>query len=212
MVERNGLQARVRDATRAVLPAGLRVDAAPRDETLVATFDVTLQGAGATHRFLAGWAGDGWPVDVQRLVGLAPAVDVVYAKSLSKGARMWLASHQVGWVDKGRRANIILPSGLVVVREPADVAAVVQRSDRWTIAMLSAAEAVLAGTPPTVEAVQAAAGISRGASANALARMEARGLLARPGQKLRGRGVTRRLVDIDAFIDGRGHGNRPLMA
>jgi hypothetical protein len=201
MTERKSLQARVRNATRAVLPAGLRVDAAPRDETFVATFDVAIEASGSTHRFLAGWAGDGWPVDVQRLVGLAPAVDVVYAKLLSEGARSWLASHQIGWVDEGRRANISLPSGLVVVREPAGVTAVVPKSDRWTTTMLSAAEAILAGTQPTVEAVEAAAGISRGASANALARMEARGLLARPGQKLRGRGVTRRLVDIDAFID-----------
>ena len=201
MTERKGLQARVRDATRAVLPAGLRVDATPRDETPVATFQVTIDAAGSTHRFLAGWAGDGWPVDVQRLIGLAPAVDVVYAKLLSEGARSWLAGHRIGWVDEGRRANISLPSGLVVVREPVDVTAVVSKSDRWTTTMLSAAEAILAGTPPTVEAVEAAAGISRGASANALARMEARRLLARPGPRLRGAGVTRHMVDIDAFID-----------
>jgi hypothetical protein len=201
MKERNGLQTRVRDATRAVLPPGLGVEAAPRDGSRVATFDVTIGTAGSAHRFLAGWVGGGWPIDVQRLVGLAPAVDVVYAKSLSDGARTWLASHRIGWVDEARRANISLPSGLVVVREPADVTAIVERSDRWTMAMLSAAEAILAGTQPTVEAVQAAAGISRGASANALARMEARGLLARPGPKLRGPGVTRHMVDIDAFID-----------
>jgi len=38
--------------------------------------------------------------------------------------------------------------------------------------MLAAAEAVLAGVTPTVEAIETATGISRGASANALARME----------------------------------------
>jgi hypothetical protein len=201
MTDQSSMQARVRDATRAVLPPGLQVVVAPRDESYLATFAVTIRATGATHRFLAGWASDGWPVDVRRLVGLAPAVDVVYAKSLSKGARSWLASHHIGWVDEARRGNVSLPSGLVVVREPADVTAVVPKSDRWTTAMLSAAEAILAGTPPTVEAVQAASGISRGASANALARMEARGLLARPGPKLRGPGVTRHMVDIDAFID-----------
>jgi hypothetical protein len=67
--------------------------------------------------------------------------------------------------------------------------------------MLAAAEAVLAGVTPTVEAIETATGISRGASANALARLEKLGLLHR-SQGMRGRGSARSVVDPDAFIDG----------
>ena len=66
--------------------------------------------------------------------------------------------------------------------------------------MLAAVEAVLAGVNPTVEAVEAETGMSRGASANALSRLEQRGLLERPTPK-RGPNASRRIVDVDALID-----------
>jgi len=201
MANAGRLQDRVRDATRAVLPPGPRVVVTRRAQRGVATFNINVRTAAASHEFCGGWAGDGWPVDVERLLELAPAVDVVYAKSLSEGARSWLSNHRVGWVDEARRANISLPSGLIVVREPPEPEAHVAQSDRWTTAMLAAVEAILAGAPPTVQAVEAAAGISRGASANALSRLEMRGLLARPAPKLRGRGVTRHVVNLDALVD-----------
>src|SRR5438552_2529905 len=47
---------------------------------------------------------------------------------------------------------------------------------------------------------QAATGMSRGASANALSRLERRGLLERPATK-RGPNASRRIVDVDSFID-----------
>src|SRR5665213_700905 len=81
-----------------------------------------------------------------------------------------------------------------------------QRTGFWLISeagwtMLAAAEAVLAGVTPTVEAIESATGISRGASANALARMEKLGLLHR-SQGARGSGSARSVVDDDSFIDG----------
>jgi hypothetical protein len=54
---------------------------------------------------------------------------------------------------------------------------------------------------PTVEAIESATGISRGASANALARMEKLGLLHR-SQGTRGSGSARSVVDDDSFVDG----------
>jgi hypothetical protein len=111
-----------------------------------------------------------------------------------------LADRRVGWVDEAGQANISISSGLVVLREPVLTSTSHGEIDHWTRTMLSAAEAILAGTPPTVEAVEAATGMSRGAAANAMARFEKRGRLTRPGPK-RGRGVARQIVDVDAFID-----------
>ena len=171
-----------------------------RPEGSVPRFDITVDTGAAQHHFEAGWAGEGWPADVERLVAMAPGLDVVFATKLSEGARAWLTQHHVGWVDETGRANVILGSGLIVVREARETAAALPTQDRWTITTLAAAEAVLAGIPPTVEAVEAATGMSRGASANALARLERLELLTRPGQK-RGRGVSRQIADVDTFID-----------
>ena len=103
-------------------------------------------------------------------------------------------------MDETGRASLVLESGLVVVREPGATEERQVAGDRWTNTMLAAAEAVLAGVAPTVEAVQAATGMSRGASANALSRLERRGLLERPATK-RGPNASRRIVDVDSFID-----------
>lgn len=193
-------RSRVRTATAAVLPSGLAVAVEPRPACNLPLFDVTVETAGARHRFTAGWAGEGWPADVERLLMLAPDVDVAYARRMSEGARTRLSDHLVGWVDEAGAASIALPSGLIVARHGRAVEPHPSTEDRWTPTMLAATEAVLAGTAPTVEAVEAAVGMSRGASANALARLEGRGLLARPGPQ-RGRGVSRRIVDIDALVD-----------
>jgi len=82
------------------------------------SFDVRVQVGSVAHRFVAGWAGAGWPADVQALVRVAPDLDVVYAKKLSDGARSWLSECHIGWVDETGRANLLLESGLVIVREP----------------------------------------------------------------------------------------------
>ncbi len=82
------------------------------------SFDVRVQVGSVAHRFVAGWAGAGWPADVQALVRVAPDLDVVYAKKLSDGARSWLSERHIGWVDETGRASLLLDSGLVVVREP----------------------------------------------------------------------------------------------
>ncbi len=112
------LGGRVRDATLAVLPEGLKVEITPRSVTGAPSFDVKVQVGRAAHRFVAGWAGAGWPADVQALVQVAPDLDVVYAKKLSDGARSWLAERHIGWVDETGRASLLLESGLVIVREP----------------------------------------------------------------------------------------------
>jgi hypothetical protein len=161
---------------------------------------VTVKAGSGQHRFLAGWAGDGWPADVDQLLAQASKLDVVVARRLSEGARARLADHRVGWVDESGEANIMLPSGLVIVREATEERSTESPGDQWNHSMLTVAEAILAGVTPTVEAVEIATGLSRGASANALARFEARGRLGRPGPK-RGHGSGRQILDMENFID-----------
>src|SRR6266568_1900004 len=196
------LRARVRNATAAVLPPDIRVEVHSRPARSMPAFDIIVRAGSAEHHFTGGWAGRGWPADVQRLLAIVPDLDVVYAEKLSEGARAWLIERGVGWVDEVGNVVIARPSGLLVSRESREVTtrAEAPSQDRWTQAMLAAAEAILAGIPPTVEAVETATRISRGATANALARLERRGHLERPGKK-RGRGVSRRLVNLDAFVD-----------
>ena len=81
---------RIRDALRSVLPRGLRVEVEPRDES-VPTFTVIVRAGKVEHRFVVGWALEGWPADVERLLRLAPTVDVVSARAVSIGARESLA-------------------------------------------------------------------------------------------------------------------------
>ena len=161
---------------------------------------MTVTAGWGRHRFLAGWAGDGWPADVDRLLAQAPKLDVVVARRLSEGGRARLADRRIGWVDESGEANMVLPSGLVVVREASEEEPAESMSDQWNQSMLTVAEAILAGVNPTVEAVEAETGLSRGASANALSRFEARGRLGRPGPK-RGHGSGRQILDMENFID-----------
>jgi hypothetical protein len=191
----------VRNATIAALPRGVIVAVEPGQVQTVPTFHVVIHAGSGEHRFLAGWAGEGWPADVERLIAAAPDVDVVFAKQLSSGAKDWLLDHQRGWVDDGGDANVSLSTGLVVVREARTRQVKTETPIKWTRTMLAAAEAILAGVTPTVEAIETSTGISRGASANALARMEKLGLLHR-SQGTRGRGSARSVVDHDAFIEG----------
>jgi hypothetical protein len=191
----------VRNATIAALPRVVRVVVKPGQALAVPTFHVMIHAGSGEHRFLAGWAGEGWPADVERLTAAAPDVDVVFAKQLSRGAKDWLSAHHRGWVDESGDANVSLSTGLIIFREARTRQVKTETPIKWTRTMLAAAEAVLAGVTPTVEAVEAATGISRGASANALARLEKLGLLHR-SQGRRGRGSARSVVDHEAFIDG----------
>jgi len=193
------LTARVRRALTAALPEGLGVHVTPCARSLAPAFDSTVCSGSATHRFTVGWASEGWPADVERLASLVPDVEVVAAARLSEGARAWLTGKGLGWVDEAGRVNIRRTSGLVIVREPADVRSRHEQSTSWTRSMLAVAEAALSGYKPTVEAIERATGLSRNATTSALNRLEMLGLLHRPGGN-RGPKSGRRVVDSDAFL------------
>jgi hypothetical protein len=195
------LATKVRRTLTAVLPEGLHVEVKPRRQTVAPSFDVTVRAGVAAHRFVAGWAGEGWPADVERLEGLVPGLDVVLATNLSDGAREWLSRRGLGWADETGRASISRRSGLVISREPRNMRTHRdQPPARWRRSMLTVAEAVLAGVVPTVEGIEQVTGLSRNATASALDRLERLGLLERPLAR-RGPMSGRRVVDMNAFLD-----------
>lgn len=194
------LAARARRVLAAALPHGLRVDVKPRQSVAGPAFDVTVVAGATKHRFIAGWAGEGWPSDVERLVHLVPDVDVVMATNLSDGARGWLSREGLGWVDEAGHADISRESGLVISREPTNVRRRREPPMRWTRSTLAVAEAALSGIIPTVESIEQATGLSRHTTANALARLERLGFLERP-RALRGPQSARRITDISTFLD-----------
>jgi len=193
------LRVRIQSALRAVLPEGLKVAVRPR-RGISDTFDVTVGVGAGEHRFVAGWSVEGWPADVARLVVLAPDLDVVFAPHLSPGARAWLAEHNLGWLDEAGHASVCLSSGLIISREPPEHRPRRELPAKWTRATVAVAEAALTGITPTVEAVERATGLSRGATANALARLERLGLLERRASQ-RGPGSARRIVDPGRLLD-----------
>ncbi len=189
---------RIRDALRSALPRGLRVDVQPQDH-VVPTFTVRIRAGKAEHRFVAGWTSEGWPADVERLLRLAPNVDVVAARSVSVGARESLAERGVGWFDETGGAHLTLPSGLVVVRDANSEHQPPVGEARWARSTVAVAEAVLSGTEPRVDTVQHATGLSRGATAKALVQLENDGLLKRA--TARGPGSARRVADASGLLD-----------
>jgi hypothetical protein len=184
---------------RTVLPAAASV-AVQRRKGIAPTFDVRVRSGTSEHRFIAGWDGRGWPADVRRLSALVSDLDIVFAPRISPGAQAWLAEHGLGWIDEEGQASVSLQSGLIISRQTPVQQPARELPGGWTRATVAAAEAALAGVEPTVEKVERATGLSRGSTANALARLEALGLLRRPENR-RGPGSARSIADYAALLD-----------
>jgi hypothetical protein len=200
MVANDKVGKRVGRIIAAALPHSVHVDISPLQGASAAAFEVTVLAGTTKHRFSAGWAGEGWPADVEQLALLVPGLEVVVATKLSDGARDWLRREGLGWVDEVGHAEIMRPSGLVISREPAFERKHPERPLQWTRSTLSVAEAALSGVEPTVESIERATGLSRNATATALARLERLGFLDRPHAQ-RGPTSGRRIVDANAFLD-----------
>jgi len=161
-------------------------------------FDVTVRIGKGAHRLVVAWAGEGWPADVERVVGADTKVDAVAARDVSVGAREALEEHNMGWVDEAGRANLSAPSGLLLVRDVQDRPRP-QPSAGWSRSSIAVSEAILEGAEPTVDVIQTVTGLSRGATANALSMLEQKGFLHRAAR--RGPGSARHLGDADALLD-----------
>lgn len=189
---------RIRDALRSVLPRSLRVEVETLDPA-IPTVTVRVGADKVEHRFVAGWALEGWPADVERLLRLAPSIDVVAARAISVGARESLAERGIGWIDETGGAQLALPTGLVVVRDTASQPPPPAGEGRWARSTVAVAEAILSGTEPRVDPVQHATGLSRGATANALVQLEQDGLLKRA--TARGPRSSRQVADVAGLLD-----------
>ena len=194
------LATRVRRILTAALPTGIRVEVTARGQEGGSAFDVSIQTGATDHRFLAGWAGEGWPRDVEELVRLVPHVRVAVAINLSDNAKSLLSGQGIGWIDEVGEANIVMPSGLVIVREQSRTAGGAKASSRWSRSTLAVAEAALSGIAPTVNNIEISTGLSRNATASGLARLERLGLLERQ-EASRGPKSGRRVVDPRALLD-----------
>lgn len=116
---------RVKGDSVAALAAALR-DLAGIELKKVAEQDgqerIVVEVAGQRYGFTAVWVGHGWPSEVRdalaRLEG-APDDVVLSAKRFSPGAISILRSHGAHWADVSGQARIIMPPGLLIVRESA---------------------------------------------------------------------------------------------
>ena len=189
---------RVRDAAQLILPRGARVGVEVTDP-VAPVFTMSVRVGTVVHRVTTGWAGEGWPADVERLLRLAPGLNAVAAHALSVGARRLLDERGVGWFDEAGAANLLLDSGLVVVRDGAGTQQVAADAGGWTASTIAVAEAILVGSSARVDAVERATRLSRGAVAKALVVLEREELLER--SVARGPASARRVVDTDRLLD-----------
>lgn len=195
------LATRIRRILTNALPSSAEVKVVPRPHEVGPAFDVTVRTGATKHRFLAGWAGEGWPGDVKKLMLLVPKLEIVVASKLSISAKALLEEQGIGWIGEAGETNINQSSGLIIVRDLAPVRSrQPEVSGRWSRSMLAVAEAALSGITPTVENIEKTTGLSRNATATGLARLEKLGLLERL-QASRGPRSGRRIVDPDALLD-----------
>ncbi|NNN20784.1 MAG: hypothetical protein HKL80_02115 [Acidimicrobiales bacterium] len=173
------LATRIRRILSSAVPSSVEVKVVPLPREPGLVFNVGIRAGTTNHRFLTGWAGEGWPGDVKKLVQLVPKVEVVVATKMSINAKAWLEELGIGWIDEAGGASINRSSGLVIVRESAREKNRPEVSNRWSRSMLAVAEAVLSGITPTVESIETTTGLSRNATATGLSRLENLGLLKR---------------------------------
>lgn len=104
-----------------------------------------------THRyeFSALWVGHGWPSEVRKALnrseGTSRTSPIVYtARRFSPGAISILTSHDANWADESGQARIVLPPGLLIVRDSArKPEQEVPQSVRWSRSSTQIAELVL---------------------------------------------------------------------
>jgi hypothetical protein len=181
---------RVEAAIRAVLPAGVRVQASPAD----ASVDLIVNGVPLEVK----WAGEGWLRQIRPLIdNRRRRPDIVVARRMSPGAREALSKAGIGWVDETGAAEIAI--GSLIVSRTGRMEKAAEKVVRWTPSVLAVAEALLCGTKATVAATEAATGLSAGSCTTALRFLTDLGLLRAEAE--RGRESARRIVDTHELLD-----------
>lgn len=109
---------------------------------------ILVDAGGQLYDLRVVWVGHGWPSEVKEAlkhVGAAPSHEVVFtAKRFSPGAIRILEEHDANWADEGGQARIIMPPGLVVLREtPRKADEEPPQLVRWPPSALQIAELAL---------------------------------------------------------------------
>ncbi|MGH9896930.1 MAG: type IV toxin-antitoxin system AbiEi family antitoxin, partial [bacterium] len=108
----------------------------------------TLRCAGKSYRLDALWAGEGWPGDVRQILapqkGSWPRHQVVMARRLSPGALSLLQERDANWADEAGQTRLVVPPGLLIVREPDLEGTPSPKGFRWSPSAIHLAEVALA--------------------------------------------------------------------
>lgn len=174
---------------RAVLPEGAALRALSGDSD-----DTVVEIVGIPHRVrraLSGKRGD-----VHRALKKRPRPDIVVVDYMSAGGRQAAEDAGVGWADDAGNAEILSASVVVSrvgMKPPAP------HNPRWSPSVLGIAEALLDGTPATVEAIARTADLSTGAATKGLGTLTDLGHLDRDAP--RGRHSARRVGDPRRLLD-----------
>lgn len=169
---------------------------------------MTVRSAGQNYRLEAQWAGEGWPSDVRQVLASAqegpwPRHLVVMARKLSPGALDLLRARDANWVDESGQARIVVPPGLIIVREPpAEATAGPPQEFKWSPSALHVAEVALSEGLTKLRTGELADKTpwSPGQISNVLNAFDSLGWTVRHGGKS-GRGTWRELAGPAAMLD-----------
>lgn len=184
------LTKRMKTLFATIAPMGTSITVAQLDDVDVR---VTVAGAPLRVRFV----GRGDLRGVQFAIRAHPRPDVIAASQLSRAAQEAITKAGINWADETGAARIEV--GSIVIALSGRPSAARQSSPEWTPAAIGVAEAILAGTTPTGEAVAAATGHSLSTAVRTLAFLMKSGLLRAP--TARGPKSGRSVVDPSHLLD-----------
>lgn len=150
------------------------------------------------HELEVKWVGEGNLNDVRRALGQVRGdqVNIFVGRRFSPGALEAMSEAGVGWMDETGAAEVAF--GSIIISRSGRPPAPVDRSMRWTPAVLGVSEALLCGTKPTVSEVQSATGLSTGSCVHALGVLAGLGLLEADAK--RGANSGRRVGNYDQLL------------
>lgn len=108
-----------------------------------------IRSGSQLYRIEVVWAGQGWPSEVRRAISEIsrpwPRQLVIVAKRLSPGALDLLRGADANWVDEEGKARLVVPPGLVILREaPKEAKAKVAHEQfRWSRSAIEIVEYLL---------------------------------------------------------------------
>lgn len=168
---------------------------------------VIVRTAGETYHLQVIWAGEGWPSDVRQAVaGMKrktwPRQAVVTARRFSPGSLQVLRDWDANWADETGQARIVVPPGMLVLREPHMPTQKPSGQFRWSRSAIAIAELVIHRGLTELRTGELAKEIpwTEGAVSQALAIFDSQGWTVRYGGKS-GRGTWRELTNPAAMLD-----------